>query len=136
MLVTLPTRAGGRHLTTMVAGDSCTNAVDHLPRQDALVRNAHDKPPRAYLAGTDRPGWRKGKLYTGMLGPDGRFGAFGGNLDGDSETESIYLFDLGTGDLYLHLSDLQSSVMVLAPSPESRMLAALALIYSVSIFLN
>lgn len=47
------------------------------------------------------------KLYTGALSPDGRFGAFVGNLGGGSETESIHLFDLGTGDLYLHLSDLQ-----------------------------
>lgn len=71
---------------------------------------------------------KEGRLFAGAVRPDGRQVAIGGTLSGDNdndnETESIYLYDPGNGELLRRLSNLPSTVLALAYSPDGSLLAA------------
>lgn len=67
---------------------------------------------------------KEGRLFAGAVRPDGRQVAISGSLGGENEAESIYLYDPGNGELLRRLSNLPSTVLTLAYSPDGSLLAA------------
>lgn len=67
---------------------------------------------------------KEGRLFAGAVRPDGRQVAISGSLGGENEAESIYLYDPGNGELLRRLSNLPSTVLALAYSPDGSLLAA------------
>jgi WD40 repeat protein len=67
----------------------------------------------------------EGKLYTGALSSDSRIAAVAGWTGWDWDgSDSVYLFDTGSGQLMRRLSGLPDAVDSLAFSPDGRYLAA------------